>query len=86
MSVRTESNQTIRDEAAYWTTQLVSGESLSEIQLQTFHSWLAQPPNERAFREYQSMKVLIQDQPKNKRAALVEQLPVPHPRLHTLRT
>lgn len=78
MQVRTESNQTTRDEAAYWTTQLDRGESLSEDQLQSFHSWVAQPHNERAFKEYQSMLVLIQDLPKDKRAALLE-LPRPHP-------
>jgi transmembrane sensor len=78
MSVRTESNQTIRDQAAYWTTQLDSGESLSEGELQNFHSWLEVPRNARAFKEYQSLLVLIQDLPRDKRATLLA-LPIPEP-------
>jgi len=83
MPVRTESNQTIRDQAAYWTTQLDSGESLSEGQLQEFHSWLEKPHNARAFKEYQSMLLLIQDLPRDKRASLVAQ-PEPDPSFFSL--
>ncbi len=79
MSVRrTESNQTVRDQAAYWTTLLDSGESLSEEQLRSFHSWLEVARHARAFNEYRSMVVLIQDLPTEKRAALTS-LPLPQP-------
>jgi transmembrane sensor len=70
MLSRTESNQAVRDEAAYWTTQLDSG-AMTAVELQSFHAWLEIPRNERAFKEYRSMVVLIEDLPKDKRDTLV---------------
>lgn len=70
MSGRNESQQTLRDQAASWTTLVESGELLSEAQLQDFHSWLGIPRNARAFQEYRSMVSMIQELPKDKRARL----------------
>jgi transmembrane sensor len=87
MLPRTESNQAIRDEAAYWTTQLDSGE-MTEAELQSFHAWLEKPRNARAFNEYRSMVVLIQDLPNDKRDTLVAATRQRSwfPSLNTLRT
>jgi transmembrane sensor len=85
MLSRTESNPTVRDQAAYWTAVLDSGEALTEDQLRCFHSWLEIPSNARAFKEYQSMVVLIEDLPKDKRDTLAS-LPIPQPWFLSLST
>jgi transmembrane sensor len=85
MSVRTESNQIVRDQAAHWSALLNSGETLSQGELRSFHSWLEVPSNARAFNEYQSMVVLIQDLPTDKRATLLSTLGPRDPRFPGLR-
>lgn len=71
MPGRIESNQTILDQAAYWTT-LVNGDGFqSEEQRQSFHAWLDVPCNARAFQEYRSILSMIQDLPKEQAADLV---------------
>lgn len=75
MSLRTES---IRDQAAAWTTLLESGE-MSALDLERFHLWLEDPANARVIGEYRTMLAMIQDLPEHKAAGLLA-LPLPQAR------
>lgn len=76
MSLRTES---IRDQAAAWTTLLESG-AMSALDLERFHLWLEDPANARVMGEYRTMLGMIQDLPQHKAAGLLA-LPLPQARL-----
>jgi transmembrane sensor len=66
MPLRTES---VRDQAAAWTTLLESGE-MSATERERFHLWLEEPANARVMGEFRAILGLIQDLPQRKTAAL----------------
>jgi transmembrane sensor len=79
MPLRTES---IRDQAAAWTTLLESG-AMSAAELENFHLWLEEPANARVMGEFRTLLALIQDLPEHKAAAL-HALPLPQVRFPAL--
>ena len=60
MFARTESEQTIRDQASVWATLLDSGD-MSETQRKYFHLWLEDPRHERELARQQTLLFLAQD-------------------------
>jgi transmembrane sensor len=72
MSGRIDSNRTLRDQAAHWTTLVDSDALQSAEELLEFHRWLELPHNARAFQEHRFVLSMIQDLPRDKAADLVE--------------